>query len=86
MAQVQDVFAVADSDVPVVMSRCILPSDARCKKVSGRWMVLSLEAPLEFCNGPIFKTKRAAIEWADLNASAVWSRMKERLMARQSSE
>ena len=67
------------TDTRAAMARCLQPSGWRLKKVSGRWLVGDLERPGELVPGPIFKTRRAALEWATANATAVYKRLAEEL-------
>lgn len=66
-----------DTDRRAVMARCIAPATGRVVRLSGRWYVSDLERPGEILKGPVFKTKRDAVRFAEVNSTAVWKRLNE---------
>jgi len=60
-----------------VLARCIEPASQYVRKVGKVWLVVDRENPSEFLHGPIFKTRKAALEYAGANATAVFKRIRE---------
>jgi hypothetical protein len=60
-----------------VLAALANPPSWRVRKVGAVWLVMDLENPGEFLRGPVFKRKRDAVQFAALNAGAIWDRLRE---------
>ncbi len=68
---------MSETERKVAMAACMLPSLGRVRQISGRWFVMDIERPGEMLAGPLFRTKREAMRYAEDNASAVFKRLRE---------
>lgn len=67
------------TEVRVAMSRCLEPAPGYVVKLCNTWYVTCRESG-GLLRGPSFKTKKAAVAYADVNASAVYKRLAEELV------
>ena len=65
------------SEVMASMSRCIEPPTHYVRHVGKVWLVIDRESPGEYLRGPLFHSKRQAVEYAEANANAVYKRLRE---------